>query len=118
MDKTTTIESLKDLVRKFVEERDWQQYHTPKNLSMNIAGEAAELMEFFTWTDNEGSKRVLEEYRQDVEHEVADIAFALINFCMRNNIDLSQAIKTKMILNEQKYPVEKCKGKATKYHKL
>lgn len=114
-DNTTTIEQLKNIIRQFVDDRDWEQYHSPKNLSMNISGEAAELMEIFMWVDNKQSYIELENKRTDVEYEVADIAFALLNFCMRNNIDLSKAMETKIALISQKYPIEKAKGKRLKY---
>ena len=117
-DKTTTIQSLKDNFARFIEERQWQQFHTPKSLSMAIAVEAAELMELFMWADNHASIKELEERRQEVEHEVADIALLLLGLCGRYNIDLSQAIEAKMTLNAAKYPVEKAKGRSTKYTQL
>jgi dCTP diphosphatase len=117
-DTITTIETLKNKIKQFVEERNWQQYHSPKNLSMNIAVEAAELMEIFNWTDTEESKQELEKKRQQAENEIADIAFSLLNLCMRYNVDLTQALERKIALNAQKYPIEKSKGKITKYTEL
>lgn len=117
-DNNTTIEQLKLLVTTFVEERNWQQYHTPKNLSINIAVEAAELMEIFNWTNDQNSYHMLETKREHVSQEIADIAFTLLNFCARNNIDLTSAFKAKMILNAQKYPVEKSKDRIEKYTEL
>ena len=117
-DTTTTIESLKNDVKKFVEDRDWQQFHSPKNLSMALASEVAELMDFFLWCDNAASYEELEKRRQHVEDEVSDIAVLLLSFCVRHNIDLSKAIAHKQREREQKYPVEKCKGKWTKYTEL
>ncbi len=118
MDNKATIDSLKQLVKEFVEERDWQQYHSPKNLSMCLAGEAAELMELFTWVNEDESQQMLEQRRKEVEHELADIAFNLLNFCMRYNIDLSQALEEKIRLNALKYPIEKSKSKILKYNQL
>jgi dCTP diphosphatase len=115
MDSRVTLAALKEKVRQFVEERDWQQYHTPKSLSMGLAIEAAELMELFLWSTNEGSINDLAQRCQEVENEVADIAFTLLNFCDRYAIDLSQALAHKMILNAQKYPVEKSRSKSAKY---
>ncbi len=117
-DKTTTIQSVKDMFSRFVEDREWQQFHTPKSLSMAITAEAAELMELFMWTGNQESIKELELRRQDVEHEVADIALLLLGLCTRYNIDLSQAIEAKMALNSAKYPVEKARGRSTKYTQL
>lgn len=117
-DAVTTIESLKNDVKKFVEEREWQQFHNPKNLSMGIASEAAELMDLFLWCDNAASYEELEKRRQDVEDEVADIAYMLLAFCINNTIDLSKAMKHKLVKTALKYPVEKCKGKSLKYTEL
>lgn len=118
MDNSTTIESLKAFIKQFVEEREWDQFHSPKNMSTKIAVEAAELMELFVWVDSKESVQVLEKKREAVEHEVADIAITLLTFCTRNNIDLSEAIKKKMILNAKNYPVEKAKGNSNKYTEL
>jgi NTP pyrophosphatase (non-canonical NTP hydrolase) len=117
-DSITTIESLKNDVKKCIEEREWQQFHSPKNLSMAIVSEATELMDLFLWCENAASYQELEKHRQDVEDEVADIAFALLSFCIQHKIDLSKAVTHKQIEKERKYPVEKCKGKSTKYTEL
>lgn len=117
-DSVTTIEKLKNDVRAFVEDRDWSQFHSPKNLSMAIVSEATELLDLFLWCDNEASFAELEARRQHVEDEVADIAFAVLAFCVRHNIDLSKAIAHKQIEKAAKYPVEKCKGRWTKYTEL
>jgi len=117
-DATTTVESLKNDVKKFTEDREWQQFHSPKNLSMALASEAAEVMDLFLWCDNAASYEELENRRQDVEDEIADVAVALLAFCVRHNIDLSKAIAHKRIEHARKYPIEKCKGKSTKYDRL
>jgi len=117
-DNQKTVEELKKEIRAFMEERDWQQYHTPKNMSMQIATEAAELMEPFMFVESSASMQELEKKRTAVENEVADVAICLLNFCMRTNIDLTQAIANKMIINAEKYPVEKCKGRRDKYNEL
>lgn len=117
-DSSTTINDLKDIIKKFIEEREWQQYHSPKNLSMQIAAESAELMELFLWIESKDSISSIEKNREAVEHEIADIAHALICFCIRTNIDLAAAIEKKMALNAQKYPIEKSKGKCVKYTQL
>jgi dCTP diphosphatase len=117
MDSHATLESLKQKIKQFVDERDWAQFHSPKNLSMLLSVEAAELMEIFLWSMTDSEKR-LEQKRIEVEHELADIAFSLLNFCARYNIDLSTALERKLVLNAQKYPIEKSKGKALKYNEL
>lgn len=114
-DTKTTITELKKLAQVFIEERDWQQFHDPKNDSMMIATEAAELMEIFRFVDNKDSRVVFEQKRTVVEHEIADIAFGLFYFCQNYSIDLSQAFKAKMLHNAQKYPVEKVHGRNNKY---
>ena len=117
-DATTTIESLKNDVKKFIQDREWQQFHSPKNLTMALASEVTELMNFFLWCESSASYGELEKRRQDVEDEVADIAFALLCFCIENKIDLSKALAHKQVEKARKYPVEKCKGKWTKYTEL
>lgn len=118
VDTVTTVSELKELVKKFVEERDWQQFHSPKNLSMALASEVAELMDLFLWCDNKASYDELEKQREDVEDEIADIAHIVLAFCLRHNIDLSTAIVRKQVKRMEKYPVEKCKGKSLKYTQL
>lgn len=118
MDNTTTIHALKAAVQKIMDERDWAQFHSPKNMSMDIAAEAAELMELFLWCDTDSSKLVLEEKRQQVENEVADIFMALLRLSQLYNIDLSKAVEHKLVDLARKYPVEKTKGIAKKYTEL
>ncbi len=118
MDSSTTVESLKEKVKKFIDERDWQQYHTLKNLSMDIAIESSELMELFVWAQGSECLSILESKRQEIENEVADIAFALLDFCISAHIDLSRAMEYKIALNAKKYPIEKSKGRSSKYTEL
>ena len=117
-DNITTIEDLKQSMKSFIKERDWSQFHTPKNIAMALAVEAAELMEIFTWVDSQESISTLEKKREAVEQEVADIAAYLISLCLHYDIDLSQAFERKKKLNQAKYPIEKCKGISTKYTDL
>ncbi len=117
-DNKNTITDLKKLVAQFINEREWEQFHTPKNLSMALSAEAAEFMEFLLWIESKDSIAVLENERSDVEDEVADICIALLSFCTMANIDLSTALATKLKKHEAKYPVEKSRGRWTKYNKL
>lgn len=117
-DNNTNIGILKQKVRKIMDERDWQQFHSPKNLSMSIAVEAAELMEIFLWIDNGQSLQILEKKRQNIEQEIADIAIGILNFCSRFNIDLSKVIEEKLVNLEKKYPIDKAKGSYLKYTEL
>jgi NTP pyrophosphatase (non-canonical NTP hydrolase) len=112
-DANTSLDDLKALVRQFVEERDWQPFHSPKNLAMGVAVEAAELMECFLWVDLPGSYQVTQDAkrREAVADEMADIFCYLLNLSNVTGIDLSEALQTKMVKNAQKYPAEKYKGK-------
>jgi dCTP diphosphatase len=117
-DSTTTIETLKNQIAQFIAERNWQQFHSPKNLSMMIVSEATELMDLFLWCDIKESHEMLEKKREAAEDEIADVAFALLAFCSHYTIDLSSAIERKKAKDALKYPVEKCYGKAVKYTEL
>lgn len=110
-DKETTIETLKEHVLNFVSERDWEKYHTPRNLCMSLSVEVAELMELFLYSDSEEAKNIIETRIEDVEGEVADIAMFLVSFCTANGIDLSKAIQKKLKNIHARYPVDKIKGK-------
>ncbi len=118
LDDTTTIQMIKQMIRSFGDARDWGQYHTPKNLTMGLAGESTELLELFLWVDSQASVAELEKRRQEVEFEAADVALYLLQLCSRYNIDLSKAIEQKMKINEEKYPLNKAKGRWEKYTKL
>ena len=112
-DTTTTLANLKDAMRRFVAERDWDQFHSPKNLVMGLSVEAAELMEHFLWIDNEVSRQVVQQQAElgEVADEMADVACYLLALANTLRIDLSDAILGKLEKNAQKYPVEKCKGR-------
>lgn len=101
-DKKTSIADLKQLVQNFVEERNWNHHHTPKNLSMSIAIEAGELMEHFQWRSSDEADLKID--RNEVENEIADVAAYLLSLCNVLDIDLSQAMTRKMELNAKKYP--------------
>ena len=111
-DKSTTITELKKIVEDFVKERDWSQFHNPKNLSMALAIEASELMDIFKWNTNQECESMMSEKntRQDATDALADIMIYALAFSNRNNINISSAIEKKMIKNRKKYPTEKFKG--------
>jgi dCTP diphosphatase len=111
-DETTPIAELKDALRRFAAEREWEPFHSPKNLSMGLAVEAAELMEHFLWIDTEESRRVCDDpkRRSQVADEMADVACYLLTLSYTLGIDLSEAIRNKIAKNALKYPVEKCRG--------
>ncbi len=111
-DSNTTIIELKKIVEDFVNERDWSQFHNPKNLSMALAIEAGELMDIFKWNSTQECDDMMSEKntRQDATDELADIMIYALAFSNRNNINISSAIEEKMIKNRKKYPTEKFKG--------
>jgi dCTP diphosphatase len=114
-DSKTTILRLKKRVDQFVKERDWQQFHTAKNISTSIAIETAELMEHFQWDDYQNDASWSAKKKVEIADEVADIVVYALDFCNAFNIDLAQAIDNKIKKNEKKYPVKKVKGKSHKY---
>ena len=114
-DTRTTLQELKDRMARFVDERDWQQFHTPKNLSMSIAIEAAELMEHFQWLTVEQSKSLDGEALSEIGEELADIVIYSLSLANYLGLDLSQTVLAKMDKNVRKYPKEKVRGKAHKY---
>ena len=111
-DKETSIWQLKARVQKFVDDRDWQKYHKPKNLAMSIAIESSELMELFQWADETESDAITknQEKLTALKDELADIMTYCLSLANVLNIDISQAIMGKIDKNERKYPVEEFKG--------
>ena len=105
-DNKTTIDELKLIVESFVDERDWKQFHSPKNLAMSLAVEVAELMELFQWLSLDQAREVMKagDIRENAIDEIADIVIYTLAFCNRNNIDIADAIKKKMEKNTRKYP--------------
>ena len=112
-DTTTTVAALRDAMSHFVAERDWERFHSPKNLSMGAAVEAAELMEHFLWIDNEPSRAVQNDSKKlgEIADEVADVACYLLAMCNTLGIDLSEAVLNKLKKNAIKYPADQYKGK-------
>lgn len=115
-DQDTTLLEIKSRVLEFVRVRDWERFHSPKNLSMALAAEAAELMEHFLWDSPEASVQRAKE--DAVADELADIVIYAIEFANMTGIDLSKAIEAKMAKNARKYPVEKARGNSLKYTDL
>ncbi|NIQ95934.1 MAG: nucleotide pyrophosphohydrolase [Desulfuromonadales bacterium] len=114
-DADTTLQQLKDRMDRFVKERDWEQFHSPKNLSMSIAIEAAELMEHFQWLTVEQSKQLSPDELSEIGEELADIVIYSLSLSNVLGLDLSQTIVDKMAKNIRKYPRDKVRGKAHKY---
>src|SRR6266705_3331499 len=105
-DRTTTLSDLRQLVANFVDARDWQQFHSPKNLSMSLAIEAAELMEHFQWLTVEQSREIPSQPEKltEVSDELADMLCYALALANELKIDVAKAVRSKMVKNEQKYP--------------
>jgi NTP pyrophosphatase (non-canonical NTP hydrolase) len=114
----TDLETLRARLAQFAAERDWDQFHNPKNLAMALAGEAGELVEHFQWLTFEQAANLPRPTRDEVALECADVLLFLLRLCDKLDIDLAAAAEKKLALNAKKYPVEKSRGRATKYDKL
>jgi NTP pyrophosphatase (non-canonical NTP hydrolase) len=112
-DTTAIVADLKAAMRSFVAERNWEPFHSPKNLSMGAAVEAAELMEHFLWVDNEASRQVAHDPARlaAVADEIADVACYLLALCNTLGIDLSDAVVGKLAKNAIKYPADQYRGR-------
>ena len=105
-------------IRDFSKARDWEQFHNPKDLSVALSIEAAELMELFLWKNSCEVKEVSQAKRDEIENEIADIATYLLRLCDVMEIDLEAAIRRKLALNAERYPIENARGKNLKYTDL
>jgi dCTP diphosphatase len=110
-----SLDILKTRLREFADERDWDQFHSPKNLSMALIAEAAELIEHFQWLTQEESARLPGDKLKEVEQELADILIYLVRISDKLGIDLVEAANKKMDLNAKKYPASVVKGDSKKY---
>ena len=109
---------LRDALRKFAAARDWERFHSPKNLAMALAGEAGEVIEHFQWLSEQESAALSDTTREDVALELADVLLYLIRLSDVLDIDLAEAARRKLIVNAGRYPVEKAHGRSEKYDKL
>jgi len=107
-----SIENLNQQLKAFAVERDWEQFHNPKNLSMALIAECAELVEHFQWLTEQQSLNLDKNKKQEVAMELADIFIYLIRTAERLDIDLIESAQTKMTINQQRYPIERVKGDA------
>jgi dCTP diphosphatase len=109
------LDQLKERLRRFTAERDWQQYHSPKNLSMALIAEAAELVEHFQWLTEEQSANLPPEKLTEIELELADIQIYLVELADKLQLDLKGAVEKKLAINASKYPAAKVRGSSKKY---
>lgn len=110
-----SFRKLQEQVRKFVAEREWDRFHSPKNLSMAISVECAELMEHFQWLSEDQSRALGKKERTAIAHELADIQIYLISLARALEVDLVSAAAKKLVINREKYPIEKARGNSRKY---
>jgi NTP pyrophosphatase (non-canonical NTP hydrolase) len=112
-DQDTTVAALKKVMADFVAAREWERYHDPKNLAASIAIEAAELMEHFQWLRSDELPAVRKDPKQmtEIREEIADILAYILSFANAMDIDLSTALQSKMVRNEEKYPAERFRGR-------
>jgi dCTP diphosphatase len=116
--RATTLSGLRDSLRRFAAERDWDQYHSPKNLAAALIVEAAELLEHFQWLKEDASKSLTAKQLAQVREEMADVLLYLIRLADKLDVDLLEAARQKIELNALKYPADKARGSSRKYSEL
>ena len=119
-DHETKIHELKERIKKFCEERDWDQFHNAKELAIALSIEASELLEIFRWKNEKEVEELFKnpEKKEHIREEMADILYFLVRLAQRYDLDLSEALENKMEKNEKRYSVDKFKGSNKKYNEL
>ena len=119
-DSTATVSQLKAQIKEFVRERDWDQFHFPKDLAIGLAIEAGEVLEHFRFRSNEEIEQRLANgpLRRDLGHELADVLYFTLLMCANLEMDASQILEEKLALSRQRYPIDQAKGKNLKYTEL
>jgi len=110
------LDQIRDIMREFVEERDWDQFHSPKNLASALSVEAAELLEHFQWLQHGRLEELGPDKLVEVRHEMADVLVYLVRLADKLDVDLFAAVQEKMVLNRAKYPADLVRGDARKYY--
>ncbi len=120
MDQKTTIQELKDQIQKFCDDRDWDQFHSPKDLATGIITEASELLEVFRYKTDQQQHEIMSDSqkRQHIAEELSDVTFQLLRFVQKYNFDLSSSFRKKLKEISLKYPVQKAKGSNRKYNEI
>ena len=113
--KSESIQQLTEQPRKFAADRDWEQFHSPKNLAMALSVEVAEIVEHFQWLTEQQSRELDAAKSAEVEQELADALIYLVRLADQLDIDLLEAVERKLALNEAKYPAERVRGSPKKY---
>jgi NTP pyrophosphatase (non-canonical NTP hydrolase) len=109
------LDDLRTAIREFIAERNWEQFHSPKNLAMALSVEASEIVEHFQWLTEERSRNLPPETLADITEEIGDVMIYLIELASALGVDPVEAARSKLEINKQKYPVDLVKGKASKY---
>jgi NTP pyrophosphatase (non-canonical NTP hydrolase) len=112
------LSSLTQSLRDFAQARDWEQFHSPKNLASALTVEASELLEHFQWLTEEQSRNLSADKQAAVAAEAADVLLYLLQLCDKLGIDLAQAARDKLAVNAEKYPVERARGSSRKYTEI
>ena len=119
-DSTTTLDQIKSQLRQFVADRDWEQYHFPKDLAIGLSIEAAELLEHFRFRSNDEIEERLKdaEFLEEVGHELADVLYFVLLMCNNLGLDASRTLAQKMEISAARYPITRARGKNLKYTEL
>ncbi len=112
------IKNLTEKINKFRDERDWKQFHNPKDVALSLALEAAEVIEHFQWKNNQEVAKYIKSNKDDIGEELADVLYWVLLMSHDLEIDIKEALEKKIAKNEKKYPIDKSKGKHNKYNKL
>lgn len=112
------VKNITEKIKRFRDERDWMEFHDPKNMAVSIILEASELLEHFQWKTIEEVEEYARQNQDEIKDEIADIALYLFELADNLGIDLINAMEEKLAKNERKYPIEKARGKHTKYNRL
>lgn len=112
------VSQLTQRILDFINDRDWNQFHNPKDLALSLVLESAEVMEHFQWKNNEEMQDYIKSNKKEIGEELADVLYWVLLMSHDLDIDIKQAFEDKMLKNETKYPVDKAKGKHDKYNKL
>ena len=115
MNDSPTLAQLQARVRAFADARDWERFHSPRNLAMALSVEASELLELYLWSADDGPQPLNPDRADKVAEEAADVLFCLLNFCERAGVDLAAALERGMAKAERKYPADRVRGRALKY---
>ena len=116
MTKQLTLEEMQDIIKEFCDDRDWEQYHNPKDLAIGMSTEANELLDLFRFKNEEEAKLVIQDKHTDVAEELIDVIYFALRFAQMNQIDITEEFYKKMKKNEMKYPKDLVKGKNQKYN--